>query len=438
MAYIIGLGALLVLSAFFSGSETALFSLSRGQVQQLLKSGTKSGRRVGALLDRPRRLLVTILVGNMSVNVATASILGALASRLLGNKGVGAAIFVTTFLLLIAGEVTPKTLAVRHAERFARCVAGPIQLFSILIWPVRVVLIQFTSAILFVLRQGHVQSENLLTPDDIQALAKAGESEGVVQEHETEIVQNIFELRDIIAREVMVPRTDIVRVSEDATVQEALTLSCQSGHSRIPVYNEADDEISGVFQVKDIPAWVDHHVQGLSIRDFVARRDSMTSAPRFPLVHPAFLVPETCRIDALLQAMRTHRTHVAILLDEYGGTAGMVTLGDLLECLVGELVQEEPGESRDYARRGDVITASGQARIRELNHDMDLDIPLGRIDTVGGYVVELLGRLPEEGQTVSDGSLVFTATKVGVKRIAQVEIRPAPQAEPHAEDPADG
>ena len=438
MAYIIGLGALLVLSAFFSGSETALFSLSRGQVQQLLKSGTKSGRRVGALMDRPRRLLVTILVGNMSVNVATASILGALANRLLGNKGVGAAIFVTTFLLLIAGEVTPKTLAIRHAEGFARCVAGPLQLFSMLIWPLRVVLIHLTSAILFVLRQGRVQSDNLLTPDDIQALARAGESEGVVQEHETEIVQNIFELRDIIAREVMVPRTDIVRVSEDANVQEALTLSCQSGHSRIPVYRQADDEITGVFQVKDIPAWMDHHVQDLSIRDFVARRDSMASPPRFPLVHPPFLVPETCRIDALLQAMRGQRTHVAVLLDEYGGTAGLVTLGDLLECLVGELMGEEPSESQDYARHEGVITASGQARIRELNHDMGLDIPLGRIDTVGGYVVDLLGRFPDEGQTVSDGSLVFTATKVGAKRIAQVEIRLAPQAEPDGEDPAHG
>jgi len=436
LAYAIGLAVLLLLSAFFSGSETALFSLSRVQLQQLRKSGAGSGVAVSQLLERPSRLLVTVLVGNMLVNVATASILTELATRLLGNKGIGLAIGVTTFLLLIAGEVTPKTFAVRHAEGFARVAARPLHLFSLLIWPVRVVLGHITTVILFLLRQGHVQSTNLLTRDDIQAIVKAGLSEGVVEVHETEIVENIFELRDIVAREIMVPRTDIVRIADSATIQQAIARSCEGGHSRLPVYSEDDDEIWGVFHVKDIPAWVGHDVTGLSIRDFIAHRDALSEPPRFPLVHGAFLVPETVHIDALLQHMR-HRTHLAILLDEYGGTAGLVTLEDVLERLVGELVEEPGDESADYSRAGDLIVAQGQARIRDLNHGLDLGLPLGKIDTVGGYVLDLLGHLPEEGEVASDDTLEFRVVEVSAKRIERVEIRRVAEAEPGA-DAAEG
>ena len=423
LAYAIGLAVLLLLSAFFSGSETALFSLSRSQVQQLRKSGTGAGQAVGQLLGRPRRLLITILVGNMFVNVATASVLASLATRLLGNKGVGAAIGVTTLLLLILGEVTPKTFAVRHAEGFSLFAARPLALFAKMIWPLRVVLAQVTGAILFLLRQGHVQSDNLLTRDDLQALVKAGESEGVVEEHETEIVENIFELRDIAAREIMTPRTEIVRIPETARVEDALALCCESGHSRIPVCGEHDGEIWGIFHVKDMPAWMGHDIGTRTIRDLVAARDAMAHAPQFPLVHAAFLVPEACHIDALLQHMRRQRTHIAILLDEYGGTSGLVTMGDLLERLVGELVEEEEDAEDDYARRGSVITASGQARIRDINRDLDLDIPLGKTDTVGGYVMDLLGRLPSAGEVASDGIREFRVLEVTPKRIERVQIR---------------
>lgn len=423
LGYAAGLGILLLLSAFFSGSETALFSLSRAQVQQLRKSGTAAGQAVGELLARPRRLLVAILVGNMFVNVATASVLADLATRLLGNKGVGAAIGATTLLLLIIGEVTPKTFAVRHAEGLSLCVARPLDLFARAIWPLRVVLVKVTAVILFALRQGRVQSENLLTRDDLQALVRAGESEGVVEEHETEIVENIFELRDIVAREIMVPRTDIVRISESASVADALALCCESGHSRIPVYSEQDGETWGVFNVKDMPAWMGHEIAGQTLREFVAARDSMPSAPRFPLVHPAFLVPETCHVDALLQHMRRQRTHMAILLDEYGGTSGLVTMGDLLERLVGELADENADAEDDYAQTGGLIVASGQARIRDINRDLGLDIPLGRTDTVGGYVVEMLGRLPTQGETVSDGSIEIQVLEVTHKRVERVQIR---------------
>ena len=422
LAYAIGLAVLLLLSAFFSGSETALFSLSPVRVQQLSKAGTRSGGAVAQLLGRPRRLLITILVGNMFVNVATASILARLAREFFGNKGIGLTIGVTTFLLLIAGEVTPKTFAVRNAEGFALAAARPLRLFSILIWPLRMALLHITSVMLFLLRQGYVRSANLMTRDDMQAMIKAGEGEGVVEEHETEILRNIFELREITAREIMVPRTEIVRISDSAPIREALALARESGHARIPVYSEEDDEIWGTFHVKDVPAWMGHDMAALSIRSFVAQRDAMSDPPRFPLVHPAFLVPETIHIDALLQNMQ-RRTHMAILLDEYGGTSGMVTMTDLLERLVGDAGYESGEQAEDYHEADGVIVAQGQARIRDLNRDFDLDIPLGRIDTVGGHVMALLGRLPKEGEAIVEGELEFRTVQATPKRVEQVEIR---------------
>jgi len=436
LAYVVGLGLLLGLSAFFSGSETAIFSLGRAQVQRLRKSGTKTGEAVAALLDRPRRLLITILVGNMLVNVATAAILADVAKRVLGDRGVGAAIFVTTFLLLIAGEVTPKTLAVRHAEGFARTTALPLGLFARAIWPLRILLRGVTTAILFVLRQGRVQSDSL-TRDDLQAIVRAGAAEGVVEEHETEIVENIFGFREITAHEIMVPRTDVVGLEEAATIREALAAACQAQHSRIPIYREHEDDVWGVFHLKDMPAWAAHDILDMPIRGFVAHRDAMDEQPKFPLVHDAYLAPEAARIDTLFECMRDRRTHMAVLLDEYGGTAGIVTLGDVLEQLVGELTEEEP-DTDDYRREGHVILASGQAKIREINDDLDLDIPLGVADTVAGYVLELLSDMPEAGQTVADDALEFTVTEVTPKRIERVEIRRLPSEDDDGEEGSDG
>ncbi len=428
LAYLIGLGALLLLSAFFSGSETALFSLSRARVRQLRDSGSRSGAIIGELLEQPRKLLITILVGNMCVNVATAAILAGLAKRLLGDQGIGAAIFVTTFLLLIAGEVTPKTLAVRHAEGFAAFSARPLRLFANVIWPLRVLLRGITSAILFLLRQGRVQSDSIVTRDDLQAIVKAGAAEGVVEEHETEIVENIFEFRDINAHEIMTPRTQLVSIDETRTLRDALTLACQSEHSRIPVHKDTEDQLWGVFHVKDLPAWAGHDVLDMTVREFVAYRDGLADTPRFPLLHEAYLAPETTHIDLLFETMRSRRTHMAVLLDEYGGTAGIVTLSDLLEQLVGEMADDEQ-EDRDYVRKGDVVMAAGQAKIRDLNDDMELGIPLGVADTVAGYVLELVGDFPKVGQVVCDGVFEFRVVEASPTRIDRVEIRPWPAPE---------
>jgi len=423
---LVWLAVLLALSAFFSGSETALFSLSRMQVQRLRESGGRTGRAVADLLSLPRRLLITILVGNMVVNTTAASVVAVMVTTSpLGKEGVWVAIVGTALLLLVFGEVTPKTLAARKAEALSRAVALPLLWFSVAIFPVRRVLRYITNAVLFVLQRGHIQSEGLLTRHEFAAALEVSEERGAIDEHEREMVEHIFEFRQVAARELMVPRTEIACVGEDATIAEALETARRSGHSRLPVYTRDIDDVWGVFDVRDLPAWRDQEVWGLTIRQFVHRRGEGAEAQgRRPLVWPAFLVPETRHVGDLLRDMREGSAHMAILLDEYGGTAGLVTLRQLIDELVGGVLATGRGEAPFYHAGYGRIQVLGEARIRDLNHELGLDLPLGRSDTIGGYVTGLFGQFPRAGDTVTDDRFVYRVLGLAGRRVGALEIRP--------------
>ncbi|MFP4057505.1 MAG: hemolysin family protein [Candidatus Brocadiia bacterium] len=424
------LAVLLALSAFFSSSETALFSLSRVQVQRLRLSGGRSGRAVARLLALPRRLLITILVGNMVVNVAASSVVAATATALLGSKGVGVAIGLTTLLLLLFGEVTPKTFAVRHAEGLSRAVALPLLWFCQAILPLRVVLRHITNGVLFLLRQGHIQSARLLTQHEFGAALAVGEEEGVIDEHEREMVEHIFEFGQMDAREVMVPRTEMTCVSEQATLAQAVELARRSRHSRLPVHSGDIDRIWGLFDVKDVPAWRGRDVLGLSIRQFADRARPAAQAPRRPVVRPAFLVPETRHVGDLLRDMRDSGAHMAILVDEHGGTAGLVTLRQLVDELVGDVLARGRSGEPLYRRTDGRVQVLGEARIRDVNSDLGLDLPLGRADTIGGYVLGLFGDLPRAGEQATDGRYRFRVLRLRGRRIGAVEVAPRDPRDP--------
>ncbi|HUT35348.1 MAG TPA: hemolysin family protein [Planctomycetota bacterium] len=419
-----GLGVLFLLSGFFSASETALFSLSRARVQRLGETGGVTGRAIANLLCLPRRLLITILVGNMLVNTAAASIIAARLTRNLGGQGVALAIAATTLLLLLFGEVTPKTLAVRHAEAVARAAALPLLWFSRLIFPIRCVLRYITNALLGLLRRGHIESENLLTRREFTAALEAGEEAGAIDEHEADMVEHIFEFPTIAARELMVPRTEMACVSEEATIKEALDLAQRTHRSRLPVYGQSVDDIWGIFDIREFPAWRGKNIWGQSVREFVAARDAMPDPPRRPLVRPALFVPESRHVGDLLRDMREGGTHMVILLDEYGGTAGLVTLRDLADELVGGVLSREP-DTRQLCRRGDgCLQVLGEARVRDLNSDLGFDLPLDRADTIGGYVLDLIGELPKPGATASDECFLYRVLRLAGRRIGAVEVRP--------------
>lgn len=416
---------LLALSAFFSSSETALFSLSLVQVERLRERGGRTGRAVAQLLSLPRRLLITILVGNMVVNIALSSALAAVAAgSRLGHKAVAIAIVVTTMLLLIFGEVTPKTLAVRHAEGLSRAVAVPLLWFCQVILPIRFVLRHITNALLLALRRGRIESDALLTRREIAAAVEVGEEAGAIDEHEHDMLGRIFAFRQMDARELMVPRTEMVSVSEQMTVGEALEVARQSGHSRFPVHSGDPDDVYGLLDVRDLIASRRRGILGKPVAEVAAEGEPDAQPSPRPLVRPAFLVPETRHVGDLLRDMRERGAHMAILVDEHGGTAGLVTLRQLVEELVGGVLTRGR-EGEPLFRKGEAcILVLGEARLRDVNHELRLALPIGRSDTMSGYVVELFGHIPGRGDEATDERFTYHVIRVAGRRVGAVEIRP--------------
>lgn len=464
MLHLMGLGFLLSLSAFFSGSETALFSLSKIQVERLRQGTGKGGTIVARLLDTPRRLLITILVGNMFVNVAAASLVASLAIALSGNKGAGAAVAVviTTILLLIFGETTPKTVAVHNAESISKLFAYPIRFFSKLIFPLRVVLRAVTNSLIRLIGIGSIPVEDRFTTEEFRAMVEVAEEEGSIKKQEKEMLNTIFDLRSITAAQIMVPRTEMVCISEDLTLQQVFDLARTVGRSRIPVYRDDIDHISGVVYVRDFPMWrhvgkqraksegaserVSEHspprsltypltpppyvlspmLMEMTVRQFLGKRGKLWPRGKDTLIRPAFFVPETRTAMGLFQDFRDRGVQMAILLDEYGGTAGLVTIEDLVEELVGEITDEYDAVSEDFRFLDDFTTVvSGRTSIRNVNKKLGLDLSAEEdIDTIGGYVLHLFGRIPERGEVFSiDGIAEFEVAGVDRQRVTYVKIK---------------
>jgi len=435
--HLLALVGLLLLSAFFSGSETALCALSRARVRRLRDSSARGGLAVSRLLSAPARLFTTVLVGNTLVNVALSSIVAALALKFLPASGLYIAILVSTFLLLVFGEITPKTFAVRSAEGVSLFVAPPLLAFSWLITPIRAVLRRFSNLVLSMFGLRSLQSQDRITEDDFEAMLAVGQADGVVAAHEGRIIRRVFELSHMDAKELMVPRTRIIAAGQHTTINALIELAKSTRRWRIPIYDRDIDNIWGVFHFKDLPAWRDHHIEQLTVQQFVQMRDQMDAPPAFSLVRPVFLVPQSQWIDILLTQMRRRGAHLAILLDEYGGTAGLLALEDILAEIVGEALQDDQDISSAARLDADGLRLLGRLRIRELNRRFDLDIPLGDSDTIGGYVMSLFGDLPEVGERIDNGRLEFTILKISGRSIDAMMVNRLPERPRNTETPAE-
>ena len=427
LLHLIGLALLLSLSAFFSGSETALFSLSKVQVERLRQGTAKSGTIAAGLLGTPRKLLITILVGNMFVNVAAASLVASFAVVLLGNKGVGVAIAVTTVLLLIFGEITPKTIAVHNAERISKLIAYPIQLFSTLIFPLRVALRFVTNFLIRLMGSDSIPVEDRLTTEELRVMVEIAEEGGSIKKQEKEMLHTIFDLRDITAAEIMTPRTEMLCASEDLALHQVFDLARTGGRSRIPVYKDDVDHISGIAHVRDFPMWRHHDIYDLTVTEFLQESQELWSNRKGTLIRPPLLIPETRTAMGLLQDFHDRGARMAILLDEYGGTAGLVTMEDLIEELVGEIGDEYGAASGDFQSLDTSTTlVSGGASIRNVNRKLGLNLLLEEdedIDTIGGYLLYLFGRIPESGDVFRTDDLEFEVAEVNKQRITQIVVR---------------
>jgi CBS domain containing-hemolysin-like protein len=414
---LIVLGILLLLSALLSGAEAAYFSLGRTRLKELAEQQGKTPGPLAPLLAQPNELLVTLLVGITMVNIGASALAAAIAERIFGGMGLPIAIGAMVFLLTVFGEVLPMTLAVEHPLRFASWVNRPVAWLSVLLKPIRVGLGAFTAVTLRLVGSERLAGHPEISEEELRTLVDVGAREGVVDRTEREMIHKVFELEDTLVREVMVPRPDMFCLDVSMPPGEILPLLREHLHSRVPVFEETIDQIVGVLYTKDLLP----HLDGLP--------------PTFDIrahLHPPYFVPESKRADALLREFQAKKLHLAIVVDEYGGTAGLVTLEDLLEELVGEIRDEYDEDERLIQRVGPrSFRVSGRLPIHELNTMTGLVIPDDSFDTVGGWVLDLFGRVPHRGEKkeTEDGVRV-SVEKVERTRVLEVMVALPEVAEP--------
>jgi CBS domain containing-hemolysin-like protein len=400
---------LLLFSAFFSGSETALFAANRLRLRTLREEGSGRARTALGLIETPARLLSTLLAGNTIVNTATAVVSTATLVRIFGaERGTWYALAISTLVLLIFGEMIPKTIAAHRADRLALIVSRPIQWISVVLSPIIRVLSLLTIPLVRPFG-GHVRPDApMVTGEEIQMLVRMGEEQGVLEQDEREMIHSIFEFGDTVVREVMVPRVDMICLEADEPVEAILEIIRAHGHSRIPVYHETIDQIVGLVHVKDLLAGVREGRLTGKVRNFV---------------RPAYFVPDTKRLDELFREMRRKKVHMAIAVDEYGGTAGLVTMEDLLEEIVGSIQDEYDREEPPIKKLSErVALVDGGVHLEDVNEALGIELPAGEVDTVGGFVTSLLGHVPVKGEQVTHGDVELVVEGVDGHRIAQVRI----------------
>ena len=402
--------ATLLLCGVASAAETALTSISRIKLKNMVEDGDKKAAEIEKLLADPNTFLSTILIVN-SVAVIVASIMATvLALRFSATWGELISSIVISLIVLIFCEITPKTAAVQNPLRWARVLVGPVKGAAWILHPIVVTLGAITS-FLVRLVGGQVKHHGpFVTEEELRLLVTVGEEEGVLEEEETEMIHSIFEFADTTVREVMVPRIDMVTLSSEATVTEAVDLALQGGFSRIPVYEESIglDEIIGVLYTKDMLKQLREGHHTFPIRD---------------LVRPAYYVPETKKLDDLLREIRQKRVHMVIVVDEYGSVAGLVTIEDLVEEIVGDIQDEYDHEESLYEKVSEnEYIFDAKINIYDFNDVMGMRLDDSDYETLGGFVYAQLDKIPTIGDVVTFDGLIFTVLATRGRRITKIQV----------------
>jgi len=401
---------LLTLSAFFSSSEIAMFSLADHRVERLEEDSGRRGTTLAALRDDPHRLLVTILVGNNLVNIAMSSIATGLLAYYLGNGGlaVGIATVAITALVLLFGESAPKSYAIENTESWALRIARPLKFAEHLLLPL-VVLFDYLTRVVNRITGGRSAIEtSYVTREEIRDIIETGEREGVLEEDEREMLQRTLRFNRTIAKEVMTPRLDMTAVAADESVEEAIETCIQSGHARIPVYEGSLDNVIGIAHIRDLVRDVHYGENGeLDLAD---------------VIQPTLHVPESKNVDDLLTEMRDQRMHMVIVIDEFGTTEGLVTMEDLTEEIVGEILEGEEEEPIEFVDETTALV-KGEVNIDEVNEALDIDLPEGEeFETIAGFIFNRAGRLVDAGEVIEYDGLEIRVEQVENTRILKARI----------------
>ena len=411
-----GVVVLIGMAAVLACSETALTRTNRIRAMTLAEEGKKGSRQLFRLVEHPEQFLNTVLLLVLLCHLAAASLVSILAERWAGALGVLLAVVFEVVVIFVFAEAVPKTYAVQHPDRAALRVA-PIIAAVVRFPPVRLLSWALIGLANVLVPGKGLKQGPFLSEQELLAMADAAVEEDVIEREERQLIHHIIEFGDTIVREVMVPRPDMVAVEARATVDDALEVALSAGYSRIPVYELGIDDILGIIYTKDLMRAV---------------RDGKADEPVRELVRTANFVPETKRVAELLPEMQKQKAHMAIVVDEHGGVAGLVTLEDLIEELVGEIQDEYDVEEPPIEHLSDdELSVDARLPIDELGELLDVDFPEGDYDTVGGLLLDLLGHVPAEGESVDFNGYRLTAEKVMGRRIGRVRIsrmQPSTQA----------
>jgi len=400
--------ACLAFSAFFSSAESAFISLPKLRIRYLVETGLKGAERLARAAEKPERFLATVLLGNNLANVAAATLGTIMAVAVFGPvKGPIIATLGVTTVILIFAEVIPKTLGVHHAQRLSLLYIKPLRVIELCLYP-------------FVLALGHIGlgftriaaqpgGKDLVSEGEIRSVINVGESEGVVEENEAKMLHKVFEFTDRPVSKIMIPRTEIAWVEQRTKLSDFLDIYARRPYSRFPVYKDNTDNVVGILSAKDVL---------LKLTDDGVDREAAIN----DFMRPAYFVPESKRLGELLTEMRNGAYHVVLVVDEFGGVAGMVSLGQLTEEIVGSIGDELIVE-RDFVLTGDsTFQLDAGFRVDEANEELGLELPTGDYETVAGFILTHLGRIPKQGEQLKYGHLKFVITEMRGMKIERIVV----------------
>lgn len=412
---------LLALSAFFSSAETALTTVNRLRVRALVDDGDARAIVLAKVIDDPGKLLSAILIGNNIVNISASSIATLLATKFFGSAGAGIATGVMTLLVLIFGEVTPKTMASLKAEKMALSYAKTVYGIMFVFTPLIFILDLLSGGLLRLLGVDPDKRDDSVTEEDLRTIVEAGHEDGVLETEEHKMINNVFDFGDHQAKDIMVPRVDMCFLKLDATYEDFMEIYREEKFTRIPVYEETRDNVIGILNVKDLILY--DKSQEFHVKDFLRE---------------AYYTYEFKNTSELMMEMRKNSISIAIVLDEYGATAGLVTLEDLLEEIVGDIRDEfDEAEAEEVQQLGErEYLVEGACKLEDLNDMIGLGIESEDYDSIGGIVIDALQHLPSEGEEVTlDNGTRLVVEKIDKNRIEKVHIYlPEPKAEEDEDD----
>ncbi|KLE14834.1 hemolysin [Clostridium sp. C8] len=395
------------MSGFFSMSETALMALSKIRIRHMVEEGVKGAKLVEKLAEDPSRLLGAILIGNNVVNIGASALATSVAVKAFGEGSVGVVTIVMTILVLIFGEITPKSIAKQNSESVALKVSKPINVIVKLFRPFVVVFSAISGLFIKILGGDPKANEPFITEEELKTMVGVSEEEGVLEDVEKEMIFNVFEFADSQVKDVMVQRVDVVAVDINSTYDEVINVIKTEQFSRIPVYNQNIDDVIGVLNVKDL----------------IIAAQSKENFKVSDYMREPYYTFEFKKITELFNEMKKNRNHMAVVLDEYGGNVGIVTIEDLIEEVVGEIEDEYDDENSDIVVvKEDEYIVDGSARLDHIGDLIGVAMESEEFDSVGGLVIGELGRFPEQLEEVKLNNIRFVVEEVDKNRIKKVRI----------------